>query len=682
MRGDAHFDAPAGALTEPATLGVIGLVNVPISLPAEQLFLGGAKYEPGDLSLELPATIHLPGREELQWQLTSGETLPLFLCRAPCDQTSTWVETGIDGTLQASPSYPERLSWTGEIEDLGVYVVFLPDADWDGIRDSLDNCPALENPSQSDADGDGIGDACDRCTDTDGDGFGDPGFLTSTCPVDNCPGIYNPSQSDADGDGVGDACDPCTDTDGDGFANPGFPASTCPVDNCPDVYSLCQDDQDNDGVGDVCDTDPQFVVSNDPADLPDFTTIQAAVDAVVESGTRIRVLPGLGPYLESVMVDAGMQINFEGYDLQARDATPIVVDGGSQPAFTLLSTLGTGLPRISNFTLRGGGGVATAVGLDLHDLVFEEISGVALSILGGTHRVDDTTFDVTVVDAISVAAGAHLELRRSRIVGISGTAVAASGMVFLENVLIGDANAGVVLGSTGNATLRHVTLAGSSGAGIDNTTGGSVTVSHSIVWGNAGGDLVNVPCDGASWSLIGSEDCTEVNDNVQADPQFVGAGDWHLSPGSPALDHGPHPLTFTGEPCFDLDGNPRQLDYDGTGLAIRDIGAYEHRNDARVPGVVTHLRWTTKTRLAWDAEPAASEYHVYRDSLSSLSYTRFGECQDEFDPNRTDEQLDDFDEPTPGTGFFYLITAEDALGAEGSLGDATCTERSLFGPCP
>jgi len=44
---------------------------------------------------------------------------------------------------------------------------------------------------------------------------------------DKCPDIYNPDQSDSDGDGPGDLCDACTDSDYDGYGEPGFPANTC-----------------------------------------------------------------------------------------------------------------------------------------------------------------------------------------------------------------------------------------------------------------------------------------------------------------------------------------------------------------------------------------------------------------------------------------------------------------------
>jgi hypothetical protein len=132
----------------------------------------------------------------------------------------------------------------------------LTDTDKDGVVNIYDNCPTVANKSQTDADRDGRGDACDICpneynptqTDTDQDGLGD------TC--DNCPTVPNANQADADGDGTGDVCDTCTDTDGDGLGNPGYLTNTCPLDNCPDTYNPDQDDSDQDGIGDACDWCP------------------------------------------------------------------------------------------------------------------------------------------------------------------------------------------------------------------------------------------------------------------------------------------------------------------------------------------------------------------------------------------------------------------------------------------
>jgi hypothetical protein len=127
------------------------------------------------------------------------------------------------------------------------------DSDADGVGDACDNCVSAANPGQQDADHDGIGDACDTCTDTDSDGFGNPGFPANSCAADNCPSVANPAQADADADGLGDVCDTCTDIDGDGFGNPGFPANACPTDNCPVVANPTQQDVDLDGLGDACD---------------------------------------------------------------------------------------------------------------------------------------------------------------------------------------------------------------------------------------------------------------------------------------------------------------------------------------------------------------------------------------------------------------------------------------------
>ena len=162
------------------------------------------------------------------------------------------------------------------------------DADDDGVRNDVDNCPCAKNLGQRDFDGDGVGDACDNCggvansdqLDSDHDGVGDAcvgkkntkfdedgdGVLDGD---DNCYGVANPDQSDIDGDGVGDACDDCpTVANNPGPTGTQDPAACAPaddrdgdtvpdvVDNCPDVKNTDQADRDHDGVGDACDDCP------------------------------------------------------------------------------------------------------------------------------------------------------------------------------------------------------------------------------------------------------------------------------------------------------------------------------------------------------------------------------------------------------------------------------------------
>lgn len=59
-----------------------------------------------------------------------------------------------------------------------------PDADGDGVADSVDNCAALSNPEQHDADIDGVGDACDACADTSTSG---PVLKDGCAPSQHCP---------------------------------------------------------------------------------------------------------------------------------------------------------------------------------------------------------------------------------------------------------------------------------------------------------------------------------------------------------------------------------------------------------------------------------------------------------------------------------------------------------------
>ncbi len=111
----------------------------------------------------------------------------------------------------------------------------LPDADGDGVLDSLDHCPSTAGPaynygcpaedsSSIDTDGDGIIDTEDEC----------PELYAQT--DDGCPAQ---SDGDSDGDGTPDVQDQCPDTPG------------------PKEHKGCPQDTDGDGVLDIYDDCPE-----------------------------------------------------------------------------------------------------------------------------------------------------------------------------------------------------------------------------------------------------------------------------------------------------------------------------------------------------------------------------------------------------------------------------------------
>jgi hypothetical protein len=192
------------------------------------------------------------------------------------------------GTVTAAGYQPARLTATVTAGNTtGAPVALTPqagptDRDFDGIADSADNCPELENADQTDTDADATGDACDADDDADGrfdeddlcpltadasqqdtdlDGQGDPcdadddgdGALD---PADNCPHVPNADQADADLDGIGNAC--AADRDADAVADA--------LDNCPDSPNPDQRDLDRDLTGDPCDPDDDGDDVTDTAD--------------------------------------------------------------------------------------------------------------------------------------------------------------------------------------------------------------------------------------------------------------------------------------------------------------------------------------------------------------------------------------------------------------------------------
>jgi hypothetical protein len=113
-----------------------------VMLEGQSLLLSGAAddIEDGNLSSALEWT------SSLQGELGSGSSL-----------TTTFTTIGthtVSATVVDSDGYVPTVA-----EQITVEV--MADSDGDGIADSVDNCPGVANPDQSDADGNGIGDLCD-----------------------------------------------------------------------------------------------------------------------------------------------------------------------------------------------------------------------------------------------------------------------------------------------------------------------------------------------------------------------------------------------------------------------------------------------------------------------------------------------------------------------------------------
>jgi len=96
------------------------------------------------------------------------------------------------------------------------------------------------------------------------------------------------------------------------------------------------------------------------------------------------------------------------------------------------------------------------------------------------------------------------------------------------------------------------------------------------------------------------------------------------------------------------------------------------------PEEVLNLRFTSKTNFLWDPEKSVGVYNVYRGNLSSLP-SSYGTC---FGTVSTNSATDTSTPPT-GQGYFYLVTAENRIGEEGTMGfQSNGTRRTNGSPCP
>ena len=97
------------------------------------------------------------------------------------------------------------------------------------------------------------------------------------------------------------------------------------------------------------------------------------------------------------------------------------------------------------------------------------------------------------------------------------------------------------------------------------------------------------------------------------------------------------------------------------------------------PGEVRGVQFLSKINLTWSHEPSIGTYNLYRNTLASLP-GNFGSC---YQFALVGPPFGETSAPPPGSGWHYLITAENRLREEGTKGRTSSgTERSDSTPCP
>jgi hypothetical protein len=205
------------------------------------------------------------------------------------------------------------------------------------------------------------------------------------------------------------------------------------------------------------------------------------------------------------------------------------------------------------------------------------------AISGGTVSFNSAWLigGINLTDTSGTITGVDVSQNRAGFVGGMGFDLAS---VSVTNSIISDNSGWEVAGigcSNSEILLTNCTIANNASTDAESGIGGigspddtAITVLNSILWGNTPNQFdTGVPATVTYSDVQGGP---VVAGNINADPMFMGAGDYHLTPVvSPCIDVG----TAAGAPNDDIDGDFRP---EGAGI---DMGADEALPDDDGDGV-------------------------------------------------------------------------------------------------
>jgi hypothetical protein len=288
---------------------------------------------------------------------------------------------------------------------------------------------------------------------------------------------------------------------------------------------------------------------------------------------------------------SGGNVMVDGFTIRNGSVTGATEDGGGVYAYSFSESGTAGTVTIThniirqNSASRHGGGVFA---------LSQSTSATAGAVFASDNTIQGNTGTTGSGGGISAAS-----------FSASGT---ANTVTVVNNIVTGNTGkygGGVYAssysnsGTSGTATLTNNTVTNNTATSGDDSvpdgggvwvaygSSGIVNVYNNIIWGNTaqdGGDIA-LYLQGVGVANGYNNDYTNMTvypitvnwdssgDNIDADPIFVGGGDFHLRSSSPCLDRGLN--SAPGIPATDFEGDARIIDGDNNGTATVDMGADE-----------------------------------------------------------------------------------------------------------